>query len=133
MKYRVIYAILWLLTVIAYSMPWARTDDISFTGWNFTIPFSISYLIGMVLGLVVLLAKFRPVIMTIIAGILMILGVAGAMLGYGAMEALAGFEWTHAETEAGMGLALLLSIAYTIIGAYIGKKMIVKNKMPSTA
>jgi hypothetical protein len=90
-KYRVVYAILWLLTVIAYSAPWASADGKSFVGWNFTVPFSITYLIGIVLGLVVLVVKFEPVAMTIVAGVLMILGMAGAVFGYGMMVALAGF------------------------------------------
>ena len=132
MKYRVVYAILWLLTVIAYSVPWASADGKSFVGWNFTVPFSITYLIGIVLGLVVLVVKFKPVAMTIVAGVLMILGVAGAVFGYGMMVALAGFVGSQAKAEAGMGLALLLSIVYTVLGAHVGRKMVVKKATPPT-
>jgi hypothetical protein len=132
MKYRAVYAILWLLTIIAYSIPWAKVDDNYFVGWNFTIPFSITYLIGIVLGLVVLVVKFKPVTMTIIAGVLMILGVVGAMLGCGIAAMLAGLAWAQVRTEAGMGFAFLLSIVYTVAGAYIGRKMVVKKSPSST-
>lgn len=101
---------------------------------NFTIPFSITYFIGIVLGLVVLIVKFRPVTMTIIAGVLMILGVVGAMLGCGIAAMLAGLAWAQVRTEAGMGFAFLLSIVYTVAGAYIGRKrkMVVKKATSST-
>jgi uncharacterized membrane protein len=124
MNYRVIYAVLWLLTIIAYSTPWAKVDDSSFVGWNFTIPFSITYLIGMVLGLTVLVVKFKPVTMTVIAGVLMILGVTGATLGCQIAATLAGLAGAQVKAEAGMGLALLLSIVYTVAGAYVGRKMV---------
>jgi hypothetical protein len=70
--------------VIAYSLPWATVDGRSYVGWNSTVPFSTTYLTGLPLGLVVLVARFKPVTMTIIAGVLMLLGVAGAFLGLGA-------------------------------------------------
>ena len=132
MKYRVVYAVLWLLMVIAYSVPWASVDGKLYVGWNFTIPFSITYLIGIVLGLVVLVVKFKPVTMSIVAGVLMILGVAGALFGYTMMEVLVGFVGSQSKAEAGMGLALLLSIAYTVLGAYVGRKMVVKKAASHT-
>jgi len=131
-KYRVVYTVLWLLTVIAYSVPWASVDGKLYVGWNFTIPFSITYLIGIVLGLVVLVVKFKPVTMSIVAGVLMILGVAGALFGYTMMEVLVGFVGSQSKAEAGMGLALLLSIVYTVLGAYVGRKMVVKKAASHT-
>jgi len=89
-NYHAVYAFLWLLAVIAYSLPWATVDFRSYVGWNLTVPFSITYLIGLLLGLAVLVARFEPVTMTIIAGVLMLLGVAGALLGLGAAAVLAG-------------------------------------------
>jgi hypothetical protein len=127
MKYRIIYAVLWLLTVIAYSMPWVSVNGRSFVGWNFTVPFSITYVIGIVLGLVVLIVKFKPVTMTIVAGILMILGVVGAMFASAIGGGLAGLMGSEMKTEAGMGFAFILSIIYTVAGAYVGKKMIAKK------
>ncbi len=127
MRWRIAYAVMWLMTVIAYSLPWARVDDKVYIGWNFTAPFSITYLIGIILGLVVVAVKFRPVTMTVIAGILMILGVTGAILGL----SIAGI-FGVARAEAGMSLAFLLSLIYTVAGAYIGKKMGVKKAQPAS-
>ena len=39
-SYRAVYAFLWLLAVIAYSLPWATVDGRSYVGWNLTVPFS---------------------------------------------------------------------------------------------
>ena len=127
MKWRVVYFVAWLLTVVAYSLPWASAGGKTYTGWNFTIPFSITYVIGMVLGLVVLTAKYKPISMTIIAGVLMLLGITGATLGYEAMAVLEGITGAKAEMEAGIGAAFLFVIVYMILGAYAGRKLIVKK------
>jgi hypothetical protein len=124
MKHRVIYAILWLLTVIAYSIPWATADGQTFVGWNFTVPFSITYVIGILLGLIALIVRYKPVLLTIIAGILMILGVVGALLS---MAVLSGFTATKLHIEAGVGFAFILSIVYMVTGAYCSKRMVVKK------
>jgi len=126
-NYRVVYAILWLLTVIAYSIPWATANGQTFVGWNFTMPFSITYLIGIILGLVVLITRYKPVVMTIVAGILMLLGIAGADLGLATASILTGIVGGEAKAEAGMGLAFIVSIIYTVLGAYVGKKLIVRK------
>jgi len=76
MKYRVVYAVLWLLTVVAYFIPWTSINGKTYIGLNFTLPFSITYVIGILLGLIVLIASFKPVAMTIATGILMLLGIA---------------------------------------------------------
>lgn len=83
---RVVYGILWLLTLIAYSVPWASIGGETYIGWNFTVPFSITYLIGLLLGLIVLTVKYKPVGLTIVAGVLMILGVIGGFIGFGILE-----------------------------------------------
>ncbi len=126
MKWRIAYTVLWLLTVVAYSLPWARLNDKIYVGWNFTVPFSITYLIGIILGLVVIVTKFKPITMTIIAGVLMILGVASASFG------ILIFGFFGAKTEAGVGLAFLLSLIYTVAGAYIGKKMSIEKIEPTS-
>jgi hypothetical protein len=113
--------------MIAYSLPWATVDSKLYVGWNFTIPFSITYFIGLLLGLIVLIVKFKPVMMTIIAGILMLLGIVGAFLGLGTLTILAGFVGSKVNTEAGIGFALIMSIIYTVLGAYVGKKLIMKK------
>jgi len=120
---RVIYGILWFLTVIVYSIPWARTNGKIYTGWHFTVPFSFTYLIGIILGLIVLLTKKWKFSLTIVAGILMILGVLGAIFGYALAKALASITGKSVSTEAGSGLAFLLSIIYTVVGALVARKM----------
>jgi uncharacterized membrane protein YeaQ/YmgE (transglycosylase-associated protein family) len=40
---------------------------------------------------------------------------------------LAGLIGSEMKTEAGMGFAFILSIVYTVAGAYVGKKMIAKK------
>jgi predicted RNA-binding Zn-ribbon protein involved in translation (DUF1610 family) len=126
-KHRIIYLILWLLTFIAYSIPWASVDGQSYTGWNFTIPFSITYVIGIVLGLVVLILRFKPVMLTLVAGILMLLGVVGAGVGHEIGAVLAGLIGKTSRFEAGIGFAFLISVIFTIAGAYVGKKMVAKK------
>jgi len=130
-KYRIIFSILWLLIVIAFSIPWASVDGQSYTGWNFTIPFSITYVIGIVLGLVVLILRFKPVTLTLVAGILMLLGVVGAAVGYGIGAVLAGLIGKTSRFETGIGFAFLMSVIFTIAGAYVGKKMVAKKTTSS--
>jgi len=127
MKHRVIYAILWLLTVIAYSIPWATADGQTFVGWNFTVPFSITYVIGILLGLIALIVRYKSVSMTITAGILMILGVVGALVSCYSMGVLSGSTATKVHIEAGVGFAFILSIVYMVAGAYFSKRMVVKK------
>lgn len=122
-KWHVAYFIVWLLTTVAYSLPWARAGEKVFVGWNFTIPFSITYVIGMILGLIVLLLKYKPVALTIVAGILMFLGIVGASLGFGLAGVLGALTGEKVTTEAGIGLAFLATIIYMVLGAYAGKKM----------
>jgi len=123
MKGRVIYGILWVLTVVAYSLPWASIDGKSYTGWAFTLPFSITYLIGMILGLIVLITKRWAFSLTIVAGVLMLLGIAGAVIGWGMAAALEVFIGGKVIMEVGVGLAFILSIIYLICGAIIAKRM----------
>jgi len=46
--------------------------------------------IGILIGLVVLITRFKPVTMTIVAGVLMILSLVGAFLGYGLAAVVGG-------------------------------------------
>ena len=128
--WRIFYAILWLLTLIVYSAPWAIINGEPYTGWGFTVPFSFTYLIGMLIGLIVLIVKYKPVLMTIIAGILMILGLIGAFIGLGVTAVLGGLAGAKVEPGAGLGAAFLLSIIYMIAGSYAGKKMAIQKTRP---
>lgn len=126
MRWRVVYGVLWILALIAYSVPWASTSDGRvFYGWNFTISFSITYLIGLLLGLVVLAIKWHPVSVTIVAGILMILGIVGASFGLGIAKVLWGLAGVEIRAEGGIGLAFIISLIYMVGGAIIGKRMII--------
>jgi len=127
-KYRVIYAVLWLLTVVAFSVPWARFDDETYIGWRLLIflPFSTlmyAYLLGMLIGLMVLttrpITQSSVVKMTIMAGGLMIFGLVGAFPVYMVAEIF------HRVTiEAGMGFAFIASMLYMIAGAHVGRRMV---------
>jgi membrane protein implicated in regulation of membrane protease activity len=57
----------------------------------------------------------------------MLLGVAGAFLGLGAAAILAVLAGGRANPEAGMGLALVASMVYTVLGAYVGRKLVVRR------
>ncbi len=129
LAYRFGYAFLWLLTIIMYSIPWASLDGEVYTGWSFTVPFSFTYLIGILLGLIVLVIKFKPVTMTVIAGIMMVLGVLGATFGYAIGGIFAGLFVRQLEIEAGLPLAFILSIIYMIVGAYICKRIREKSQL----
>jgi len=49
------------------------------------------------------------------------------VLGLGTLTVLAGFVGSKVNTEAGIGFALIMSIIYTVLGAYVGKKLIIKK------
>jgi hypothetical protein len=94
-----------------------------FYGWNFTMPFSITYLIGVSLGLIILATKWKPISMTVVAGILMFLGFVGATIGMGMMTGVGWLVGKTVRAEGGIGLSFLISIIYMVGGAIAGKKM----------
>ena len=120
---RALYGVLWALTVVAYSTPWARVGGELVTGWGFTIPFSITYVIGMLLGLIVLATKRWAFGLTIVAGILMLLGLVGAAIGYWTAGTLGALIGEEVVMEGGMGLAFLASIVYMVGGAILAARM----------
>jgi ribosomal protein L40E len=122
-KESVIYAILWFLTILAFSIPWYSGNGETYTGWNFVIPFSATYLIGILLGLIVLITKRWAFGLTIAAGILMILGVVGAGIGGAIGELVGELTGAEASSEPGIGLAFLISLAYLVGGSILGKRM----------
>lgn len=120
---RLWYLILWMLALIGYSVPWARADARVFIGWEFTIPFSITYLIALLIGLVVLITRSSPLVLTVLSGMLMLLGLAGAGFGLEIMVALAGLAGARASHEPGIGFAFLVSILYLVLGSYLARKL----------
>ena len=121
-KAKVGYSILWLLATIAFFLPWSSSDSEVYSGLSFVVPFSFTYLIGILLGLIVILTKKWKFALTILAGILMILGVLGAVFGYSVAGALAEFTGGKISTEYGFGLSLLLSIVYLVVGSVLARK-----------
>lgn len=118
MKWRIIYGLLCTLIIISYSLPWSVIGDKTYNGWQMMLPCSFAFFIGLILSLVVLFVNFKPVTLTIIAGVLLILGVFGGLVGIGvSMVVIKG------ETGYGLGLSFLVSIVYTIVGSVVGNKM----------
>ena len=124
MRYRLIYGVMWLIAVATYSIPWARADGEVFTGWSFTIPFSLTYVIGLLLGLIVLSTKQSPFGLSLAAGVLMIVGVAGAATGYEFGKMVGELAGHKVTTEPGIGFAFLYSIIYTVVAPVIGRRMV---------
>ena len=122
-KYRLIYGVLWLAAVAVYSVPWIRLDGDVYTGWNCTLPFSLPYVIGLLLGLLVLLTTRLPFGLSLAAGILMILGVVGAVFGYYFAELVATLAGGNVAMEPGMCIAFLYSLVYTVAAPVIGRKI----------
>jgi hypothetical protein len=129
-KSTIVYAVLWLLTIVAFSLPWYSTDGNTFTGWNFVIPFSATYLLGILLGLIVLITKRWAFGLTILAGILMILGIVGAGVGGGITQALSSISGQTATAEGGIGFAFVISLVYLVGGAVLGKRMEQQSEKP---
>ena len=124
MKWRFFYGILCALTLVAYVLPWARIGDKAYTGLQFTLPFSFPYLVGLMLAFVVLFTTYRPVGLTITAGILLLVGVFGGIIGVAIVSAVARLaDKSSYEIRSGLVLAFLMSILYTIIGSIAGNKM----------
>ena len=123
MGWRITYAVLCVLALVAYFMPWATMGDTSYSGWSGIVPFTFTYFIGLIIALVVLFTRYKAVGLTIFAGILMFIGVLGgiAIAGVaGGLSEAAGGGAAH--TGGGMVFAFLISVAYTILGAIAGNK-----------
>ena len=99
-------------------MPWFSIHGQIFPGWATILPFSFTYFLGLILGIVILSTTYKPVGLTIFAGILMIIGVfvTGAFVGLGA--ALSG----GSQLSGGFALAFIVSIIYAIVGPIAGNK-----------
>jgi len=127
--YRVVYTILWILTIVAFSIPWARFDSEVYTGWRLLIliPFSIimyAYPLGILIGLTILISWSSNIVkLTIAAGGLMIIGLAGAFPVYIAAEI-----FHKVSIELGIGLAFTASVLYIVGGTCIGIAVMKKCK-----
>jgi hypothetical protein len=81
--------------------------------FDFFVPFSFTHLVGILLGLIVILVRKWKFVLTILAGILMILGVLGAVLNC--------LFFLKISTEL-LWLPLLLSIVYLVFGSVLARK-----------
>jgi len=120
---RLFYGILWALTVIAFSVPWYSAGEKTFSGWNFVIPFSLTYLVGIILGFIVLITKWMPFGLTIAAGVLMLIGVAVSILGGEVGVAIGEFVGEPAAAQPGIGFAFVMSIIYLIVATWLGTRI----------
>ncbi|RSN74269.1 hypothetical protein D6D85_08365 [Candidatus Methanodesulfokora washburnensis] len=134
-KIRILHITLWFLCFLSYFMPWAgvgsgifmpwiNAGSEVFTGWDFVFPFSITYLIGLLLGLfaVVKQSKF----LNIVSGVLMILGVVGAIIGIAQGAFVSDPYCDKMFGKWGLALASIASTIYTLTGI----AMITSEKMP---
>ncbi len=120
---RLFYGILWALTIVAFSLPWYSAGDKTYSGWNFVIPFSTTYLIGVILGFIVLISKLMPFGLTIAAGVLMLVGITMSVLGGEVGVVVSELTGEAASAQTGIGFAFVMSIIYLILGAWLGKQM----------
>lgn len=117
MDHETTYLFLWGLTFISYFLPWISINQEMYSG--FELASSFTYLVGLAFGLVVLYTKLNPVTLTIVAGILMFIGVLAAPLS------IPSYYLSHypIRFRSGYLLSLALSIIYTTIGTKIGKNL----------
>ncbi|HQU07714.1 MAG TPA: hypothetical protein PK539_01495 [Candidatus Paceibacterota bacterium] len=125
MKWRIAYAVLWILALGAYFMPWSIWSTWGATpghfvvwkvmsGWNYLVPFSFPYLLGLIVGFVALFTRHSTIKLTAAAGILMLLGVLG---GFWGIISLAVPIAPGPHAAIGLVLAFISSIAYPILSA----------------
>ncbi len=103
MNWRAIYVLLWLTSLLVCSAPWVCVGNKCWSGWNFTYPFSFTYLLGLLLQLVAALTYYSPVALSLLSGVLMLLGVMGAISGVVIAEVFLG----NSPEQAGLGVAFL--------------------------
>ena len=120
--WKITYGILVLIALVAFVMPWMNAGGQSIAGWEMIIPFSFTYLIGLILAIIILFTSYKPVGLTIFAGILMLIGViaSGTVVGFIAGMSQAAQTAGGPEVGSGVGLAMLISLFYTILGPIAG-------------
>jgi len=112
---RILYGILILVSIWSYFQPWSVLDGQTVIGFATVLPFSFSYFIGLILGIVILFTGYRATGLSIFAGILMIIGtlVAGMLMG---LLSLGG----NVTLETGFMTALICSFTFPIFGGILG-------------
>jgi hypothetical protein len=120
MFWKIVYAILILINIVSYSLTWYRVGEQKFSGWNMMVPFTITFFFGVLLGIVILFTNYKIIGLTILAGILMILGVIGGIIGAGLHAGVSGINYKIGD---GLVLSFINSILYIILGPICGRKI----------
>ena len=121
MKWKITYGLLLLIVLIAYLLPWYKSADKTLSGIEFILPFTLTYFIGLILGVIVLFTSYKPIGITIVAGILILVGIIGGLIGSGIMGVIE--ENSQIETGAGLVLAIIIFIPYIIVSSIAANKM----------
>ncbi|KXB00248.1 hypothetical protein AKJ41_04220 [candidate division MSBL1 archaeon SCGC-AAA259O05] len=121
---RKIYGVIWVVATIAYFFPWFTTGPFTFTGWGLGNPYSVTYLLGIVIGGIVLLGRVKPFWLTIGGGIAMIFGVIRSYSGMtGKLADVAGASGWKTSIETGFAFAFLMANAFLVLGGWISRRM----------
>jgi parallel beta-helix repeat protein len=126
-KFSFVYAVLWFLALTAYLVP-LTSVSLDYESLLFVLMLTITYPIGLAIGLTALATKWKPVGLTVVAGILMIIG-AILMASLGLLFVfLEGFlrvplEFQSLSLVIGGSRAFIIALFYTVGGAIVARKM----------
>lgn len=113
-----IFVFSWILCLIAYLMPWAEGNKGILLGFSLA-PFTLPYLIGLIVGLVSLMAKVRKLLLAIAASMLMVFGVFMVIFYW---YSLALHYGGVAKLMIGVWIALIASALYLLTSFYTLKR-----------
>lgn len=126
-KFSFVYAVLWFLALTAYLVP-LTSVSLDYESLLFVLMLTITYPIGLAIGLTALATKWKPAGLTVVAGILMIIG-AIVMASLGLLFVfLEGFlripsEFQSLSLVIGGYRAFIIALFYTVGGAIVARKM----------
>lgn len=105
----------WFLCLLAYLIPWAESNKGLLQGFNL-IPFTFPYLLGLLVGLLPIIAGGRRLFVAIVASILMLFGVLLVLIYW---YSLALHYGGVAELEVGIWIALVVPLLYLLGSIYV--------------
>ena len=126
-KFSLVYAVLWFLALTVYLVP-LTSVSLDYESLLFVLMLTITYPIGLAIGLTSLATKWKPVGLTVVAGILMIIGaILMSSLGllFVFLEGILRLpsEFQFLSLIIGGSLAFIIALVYTIAGAIAARKM----------
>ena len=126
-KFSLVYAVLWFLALTVYLVP-LTSVSLDYESLLFVLMLTITYPIGLAIGLTALATKWKPVGLTVVAGILMIIGaILMSSLGllFVFLEGILRLpsEFQFLSLIIGGSLAFIIALVYTIAGAIVARKM----------